>query len=448
MQNRRTSRRIPLKFPVWFRSQTRPDELSVGLSQNISASGMVLLTDDLLEVSTGVKLFFDDMPGDRQNRRLTGTVTRTEIDEETGRYLLGVTFTDITEDDRRRIVLALQETDIMGLLRLAAKKGASDLHLSAHHPPVIRVAGQLAPLRKQALASLDLRDMIYTILEERHQASFERELELNFSLSVTPLLRFRVNVHMQRGNVEAAFRRIEPVVRMSAELHLPEVVQHLAECHNGLVLVTGPTGAGKSTTVAAMVEHINATRAAIVITLESPVEYVYTYKRSVIKQREIGTDTHSYGAALREAMRQDPDVIVIGEIRDDETMKAALDAAETGHLVFATFPAANCVQSILRTCHFFPRERQQEVQLQLANCLRGIVSLRLLPRLDCTGVIPATEVLIGTDGIANMIRTGSVEQIPSAIQTGGRYGMHSLSHSLDRLYKAGHIHTDTVLEHS
>ena len=448
MQNRRTSRRIPLKFPVWFRSQTRPDELLVGLSQNISASGMVLLTDELLEVSTGVKLFFDDMPGDRQNRRLTGTVTRTEIDEETGRYLLGVTFTDITEDDRRRIVVALQETDIMGLLRLAAKKGASDLHLSAHHPPVIRVAGQLTPLRKHTLASLDLRDMIYTILEERHQTAFEHELELNFSLSVTPLLRFRVNVHMQRGNVEAAFRRIEPAVRTSTELHLPEVVQHLAECHDGLVLVTGPTGAGKSTTVAAMVEHINATRATVVITLESPVEYVYTYKRSIIKQREIGTDTHSYGAALREAMRQDPDVIVIGEIRDDETMKAALDAAETGHLVFATFPAANCVQSILRTYHFFPRERRQEVQLQLANCLRGIVSLRLLPRLDETGVIPATEVLIGTDGVANMIRTGAMEQIPSAIQTGGRYGMHSLGHSLDRLRKAGHIHPDTVLKHS
>jgi twitching motility protein PilT len=448
LQNRRTSRRVPLKFPVWFRSQTHPDKLLVGLSQNISTSGMVLLTDDLVEVSTGVKLFFDDMPGDRQNRRLTGTITRTEIDAETGRYLLGVKFINVTADDRTHIIVALQETDIVGLLRLAAKKGASDLHLSAHHPPIIRVAGQLAPLRKQVFAGPDLRDMIYTLLEERHREAFERDLELNFSLSVTPLLRFRVNVHMQRGNVEAAFRRIEPAVRTSTELHLPEVVQHLAECHNGLVLVTGPTGAGKTTTVAAMVEHINATRAAIVITLENPVEYVYTYKRSVIKQREIGTDTHSYAVALREAMRQDPDVIVIGEIRDDETMKAALDAAETGHLVFATFPAANCVQSILRACHFFPRMRQQEVQVQLANCLRGIVSLRLVPRLDSTEVIPATEVLIGTDGIANLIRTGSVEQIPSAIQTGGRYGMHSLGHSLDRLHKAGHIHADTVLAHS
>ena len=354
MPNRRISRRIPLKFPVWFRSQHRPDDLLVGLTQNISASGMVFVTDEVLEMSDGLKLFFDDMPGDRQQRRLAGIVTRTEIDEETGQYLIGVKFTELTDADRACIVAALQETDIMGLLRLAAKKGASDLHLSAHHPPMVRVAGQLAPLRKTALSSPDLRDMIYTLFEERHQQTFERELELDFSLSITSMLRFRVNVHMQRGHVEATFRRIEPVLRTIAELHLPEVLQRFAECHDGLVLVTGPTGAGKTTTVAAMVEYINATRAAVVITMENPIEYIYTYKRSIIKQREVGADTKSYVVALREAMRQDPDVIVIGEIRDDETMKAALDAAETGHLVLATFPAANCVQSILRADAFFP----------------------------------------------------------------------------------------------
>jgi twitching motility protein PilT len=446
--NRRIARRIPLKFPVWFRSQYRPDDLLVGLTQNISASGMVFVTDELLEVSGELKLFFDDMPGDRKQRRLTGVVSRTEVDTETGRYLVGVKFTELTDADRACIAAALQETDIMGLLRLTAKKGASDLHLSAHHPPMVRVAGQLTPLRKTALSSPDLRDMIYTLLEERHQQTFERDLELDFSLSITSLLRFRVNVHMQRGHVEAAFRRIEPVLRTIAELHLPEVLQRFAEYHDGLVLVTGPTGAGKTTAVAAMVEYINATRAAVVITMENPIEYIYTYKRSVIKQREIGADTRSYVVALREAMRQDPDVIVIGEIRDDETMKAALDAAETGHLVLATFPAANCVQSILRTTHFFPRERQQEIQLQLANCLRGIVSLRLLPRLDSPGILPATEVLVNTDAVANMIRTGSVEQLPSAMQTGVKYGMHTLASSLERLYKAGHIHGGSIREYS
>jgi twitching motility protein PilT len=418
------------------------------MTENVSASGMVFLTDELLEVSARLQLIFDTMPGDRQHRQLSGAVTRTEIDEDTGRYIIGVKFTDITESDRAYIVAALQETDIIGLLRLAAKKGASDLHLSADHPPIIRVAGQLTPLRKHAITGLDLRDMIYSILEERHQEAFERDLELNFSLPVTPILRYRVNVHMQRGNVEAAFRRIEPAARTIAALHLPEVIQRFAECHDGLILVTGATGSGKTTTVAAMVEHINATREAVVITMENPIEYVYAYNRSIIKQREVGTDTKSYAVALREAMRQDPDVIVVGEIRDDETMKAALDAAETGHLVLATFPAANCVQTILRTYHFFPRERQHEIQLQLANCLRGIISLRLLPREDGPGVLPATEVLAGTDGVVNMIRTGAVEQIPSAIQTGAKYGMHTLTSSLERLYKAGHISDETVREYS
>jgi twitching motility protein PilT len=448
LKNRRTSRRIRLKFPIRYWNQDRPDETLAGMTQNISASGVVFLTPEPLDISARLKVFFDNLPGDRTARQIGGVVTRAEIDEKTGEYLIGVKFTDLDQESRARIGEALQQTDIMGLLRLMAHKGASDLHLSTNHPPIVRVAGQLYPLRKHRLSGPDLRDMVYTILEDRHRQVFEQELELNFSLSVTPVLRFRVNVHMQRGNVEATFRRIEPAVRTFAELHLPEAVRRFADLHDGLVLITGPTGAGKTTTVAAMVEHINTRRAAVVITLENPIEYVYTYKRSIIKQREIGADTRSYPVALREAMRQDPDVIVIGEVRDKETMKAALDAAETGHLVLATFPAANCVQSILRTYHFFPRDRQQEIQLQLANCLRGVVSLRLLPRVDEAGVIPATEVLTCTDGVANMIRSGSVEQIPSAIQTGAKYGMHTLESSLEKLWEAGYIDRATVREHS
>ncbi len=448
IKNRRTSRRVRLKFPIRFRSPHDPEVMLAGMAQNISALGMMFLTPERLDVSTPLKIYLDYLPGDRRERRLNGVVTRTEIDEYTGDYLIGVTFVDLDENSRAQIGQALQQTDIMGLLRVTAKKGASDLHLSTNHPPIVRVAGHLYPLRKASLGGPDLRDMVYTLLEDRQRQVFERDLELNFSLSVTPTLRFRVNVHMQRGNVEATFRRIEPAVRSFAELHLPDATRRFAEFHDGLVLITGPTGAGKTTTMAAMVEHINASRAAMVITLENPIEYVYGYQHSIIKQREIGTDTHSYPIALREAMRQDPDVIVIGEIRDEETMKAALDAAETGHLVLATFPATNCVQSILRTYHFFPRDRQQEIQLQLANCLRGILSLRLLPRADTTGVIPATEVLTCTDAVANMIRSGSIEQIPSAIQTGARYGMHTLSHSLEKLWNAGTVSRDAVLEHS
>jgi type II secretory ATPase GspE/PulE/Tfp pilus assembly ATPase PilB-like protein len=260
VQNRRWSRRIRLQFPIWFCRQHHPEELLAGVAQNVSATGMIFLTRELVNVATSLRLFFDNMPGDRTARQLGGMVTRTEIDEETGQYLIGVQFTEVSESDRTHIAAALSGTDIMGLLQLAAKKGASDLHLSANHPPIVRVAGELSPLRKSPISGPDLRDMLYTLLDERHRQVFEQELELNFSLSVTALLRFRVNVHMQRGNVEAAFRQLAPAVWTVAQLHLPEVVQRLADFHHGLVLVTGPTGAGKTTTVAAMVEHINTTR--------------------------------------------------------------------------------------------------------------------------------------------------------------------------------------------
>jgi twitching motility protein PilT len=202
-----------------------------------------------------------------------------------------------------------------------------------------------------------------------------------------------VNVHSQRGHVEAAFRRIETSVRTFAALHLPNSLRQFAELGSGLVLITGPTGAGKTTTATAMIEHINETRTAVVITMENPIEYVYSYRKSVIKQREIGVDTLSYPAALREALRQDPDVIFIGEIRDEETMKAAMDAAQTGHLVIATFAATNCTQAILRVYQFFTRTQTRDLQAELAACLKGIVSLRQLPRIDRPGMVPATEVL-------------------------------------------------------
>ena len=442
-QNRRSSPRVALKFVIHYRLLDSEDDVLQGRAQDMSASGMSFLAKSKVSVGTNIRIFLDEQPGNRNPCQITGMVTGTEMWGE-NTFRIGVKFMNMDEEIRSRIMVALQHSDTIGLLREAAQVGASDLHLSADHPPIARIAGELRPLREEPLSGPDLRDMILTIMDDDHQRVFGRDLELDFSLSIDPTLRYRVNVHMQRGNVEAAFRRIEPVAHSFIELNLPPVLKRFSDLKTGLVLVTGPTGAGKSTTVAAMVDHINTTRAAIVVTLESPIEYVYTYKKSIIKQREIGVDTRSYPAALREAMRQDPDVIVIGEVRDQETMEAALNAAETGHLVMATFPAANCVQSILRTFHFFTRDRQQEIQLQVANCLKGIVSLRLLPREDKPGVIPATEVLVCTDAIANMIRSGSLEQIESAIQTGTTHGMHSMSSSLEQLRKAGRITPETV----
>jgi twitching motility protein PilT len=436
---RRNARRIQLKFPIWFRSQDSSDALAEGMAQDISISGLVFLTDERVDVSTPLTVFFDSLPGDRKTREIDAVVTRTERDDETGQYLTGVKFTDPNEASRDYITAALQHTDLIGLLRLMEKKGASDLHLAADCPPLVRLTGHLHPLRKQALSSSDLRAILYGLLDDHRQQVFERELELDFSLPVTSTLHFRVNMHLQRGNVEATFRRIEPAVRSFAELHLPDALQHFAELRDGLVIVTGPAKSGKTTAVAAMVEHINATRTAVIITLEDPIEYIYRPKRSLIKQREIDLDTRSHAVALRQAIRQDTDVIVVGDIRDEATMQATLDAAEMGHLVVATLPAASCVQAILRACHFFTPERQPEMQLRLANCLRGMIALHLLPRVDQPAFIPATEILTCTETVANMIRHGTLEQIPSVIQTGSRFGMQALESSLEQLQQAGYI---------
>ena len=443
-QERRTFQRIRLKLPLRFRTEEQT-AWRTAATQDISAAGLLMVVEDCLNVSTRVILLLS-VPREKAPRQLAGIVTRSEFDEGHHCYLIGIKFADLDEMDRKVIDATLRNTDIVGLLRLAAEAGASDVHLSTNQPPVVRIAGALKLLRKEPLQGPELKHMVYTLMDERQRQAFERDLELNFSLAVEPTVRYRVNVHCQRGNVEATCRRIEPTVHTFEELRLPTTLARFAELHDGLVLVTGPTGAGKTTTVAAMINHVNSTKTAVVITLENPIEYLYTYKKSVIKQREVGIDTRSYPIALREAMRQDPDIIVVGEVRDEETMKTALDAAETGHLVLATFPAANAIDTILRVIHFFDKDRQQEAQLQLANCLRAIVSLRLVPMLK-GGVIPATEILVNTFGIANSIRTGALEQLPSMLQTGAQHGMHSMQHSLERLLREGRISPEMVKLH-
>lgn len=446
-QEHRTFQRTQLKLPLRFRVQDRPDVWHAAITSDISAAGLLMTAEMRVDVSSGVSVLLR-VPGEQTPRQISGIVVRLELEPHDHHYLIGLQFTDLDEASRRHIAAAIRSTDILSLLRLAADANASDVHLAANHPPLIRVAGQLKPLRGEIIEGQDLKCMIYTVMDERQRRAFERDLELDFSLSVEPTIRYRVNIHSQRGHVEAAFRRVEPAVRTAAELNLPPITERLADLRDGLVLITGPTGSGKTTSVAAMINHINSTRAAVIIALENPIEYVYTHKLSVIKQREIGIDTHSFPAALREAMRQDPDVIVVGEVRDEETMKTALDASESGHLVLATFPAANCTDAILRVVHFFRKERQQEAQLELANCLRAIISQRLLPRADAVGVIPATEVLINTLAVANIIRSGTVEQIPSVIQTSAKQGMHSLDSSLELLCRAGLVSMDTVKQHS
>ena len=294
--------------------------------------------------------------------------------------------------------------DIRDLLKTAVEKHASDLHLTSDSVPIVRVDGKLIPLNFPKLEKEDCKRLVYSILDDKQKAVFERDLELDLSLEVPGLNRFRVNVHMQRGSIEAAFRLVSLKIRTIEELGLPSLVAEMARKTQGLVLITGPTGVGKTSTLAAMVDLINSERQAVIIVIEDPIEYVHVNKRSIVKQREVHLDTRAFASALVHALRQDPNVIVVGEMRDLETISTALTAAETGHLVLATLHTPDAPQTIDRIIDVFPPHQQGQVRVQLSTTLQAVISQQLLPRKDKPGRILATEVMVATSGIRNLIR--------------------------------------------
>ena len=336
--------------------------------------------------------------------------------------------------------------DIRELLLLAIEKKASDLHLTEDTPPILRLDGELFVTNRDPLDRDELKKIIYSLLSDDQKEQFEKRLELDFSIALPGLDRFRANVHMQRGCVEMALRRIPLFIPTIEELGLPEVIRNFAKRTTGLVLVTGPTGAGKTTTLSAMIDMINNERSDLVICIEDPIEYIHYNKKSVIKQREVYNDTHSFAEALKRCLRQDPDVIVVGEMRDLETISTALTAAETGHLVLATLHTPDAPQTIERIIDVFPPYQQEQVKLQLASCLAGVVSQILLPRKDQEGRVLATEVMIATAGIRHLIREQAIEQIPTAIQTGQKYGMKTMDKCLQEMCQAGIISYDVAIE--
>ncbi|HIE36437.1 MAG TPA: type IV pilus twitching motility protein PilT [Candidatus Omnitrophica bacterium] len=331
------------------------------------------------------------------------------------------------------------------LLKLAQEKNASDLHITVNSPPILRIDGKLYLTDLPTLSSDDTKFLIYSILNDDQKAAFEKDKELDFSFSLPGMDRYRINVHYQKGNVEAALRRIPARIPRLEELGLPKAVYDFARKPNGLVLVTGPTGMGKSTTLAAMINIINEEREEMIVCIEDPIEFVYTNKKSIIKQREVYSDTHSFPEALKRALRQDPDVIVVGEMRDLETIATVITAAETGHLVLATLHTPDAPQTVQRIIDVFPPHQQKQIRLQLADCLQGVISQLLLPRADGKGRALATEIMVATLGIRNLIREGEIAQIPSLIQMGAQHGMHTMDKCLKVLYKKSIITKEVAL---
>ena len=337
-------------------------------------------------------------------------------------------------------------TDMRELFELAVKRQASDIHLTEHTPPMIRIDGNLESVNLAPLTRADTKRFVYSLLTDRQKAQFEQELELDISFEVQGLGRFRVNVHFQRGSVEAAFRLVPSTIRSIQELGLPPIVEALARKPNGLVLVTGPTGAGKTTTLAAMVDLINRERRHHIVIIEDPIEYVHQNRLSIIKQREVYSDTKSFANALIRSLRQDPNVIVIGEMRDLETISTALTAAETGHLVLATLHTPDASQTIDRILDVFDPHRQTEIKVQLADSLQGVISQQLLPRQDGPGRLVAYEIMVATPAVRNLIREHAIDQIPTVLQTGGSYGMCTMDACIKALYDKKAISYETALQ--
>ncbi|HWQ01414.1 MAG TPA: type IV pilus twitching motility protein PilT [Gaiellaceae bacterium] len=317
---------------------------------------------------------------------------------------------------------------------------ASDLHLTAESPPVVRIRGDLQPLDELApLTPEDTQQLIYRILSTEQQKRLEVERQIDLSYSVSGVARFRVNVFFQKGALGAAFRLIPYKILTLEELRLPGSLHEMAQKPRGLVLVTGPTGSGKSTTLAALIDEINRNRAAHILTIEDPIEFIHRHRKCLVNQREIGTDARGFAEALRAALREDPDVILLGEMRDLETIATALTAAETGHLVFGTLHTQSAPGTIDRMIDVFPAEQQEQVRVQIAGSLQGVVTQSLLPTADGTGRVPALEILIPDDAIRNLIRQGKVEQIYSVMQTASSRGMQTMEQSLAELVLRGVI---------
>ncbi len=339
----------------------------------------------------------------------------------------------------------VQILHVEDLLRTMQSKGASDLHLSANAVPTVRIDGELVPVVDKKLQAKEVYDLVYAILADDQIADFEENWELDFAYSVPGLSRFRVNVHKQRGTLGAVFRSVPIDPPTLDALNMPKVLKKLLSKPRGLVLVTGPTGSGKSTTLAAMIHEVNLTRRCHIVTIEDPIEFLHRNERSIIIQREVGSDTKGFAAALRHVLRQDPDVILIGEMRDLETISTAVTAAETGHLVLATLHTTSAAQTIDRIVDVFPPHQQEQIRVQLSTVLEGVISQTLLPLSDGRGRICAQEIMVANSAIRNLIREGKSHQMMSVLQAGAAEGMQTLDQALKNLVLSAKITPQAAL---
>ena len=446
--NRRANKRQPAQFSLTLRVSGRghfPVQRAVCFDISPKSLGFRTAESIPLESCLEVELIVPQSP---KPLKAKGTIRRVEKDPGDEYFGYGMVIDEIDKADQAILSLYVHTMDINNILKDAVRRKASDVHLVAYQPPILRVEGELIFQEAFPLNSDDLREMIMAILTERQIAQFEKNLELDYSYVDQDGNRFRGNVHQEKGHIEVSFRQIPKEARSVAELGLPTVIEDLAKKKRGLILLTGPSGSGKSTTLTTVIDLINKQRKCMIISIEDPIEFVHQSKRSVIKQREVGRDTLSFNQGLKHVLRQDVDVILVGEMRDVESISMVISAAETGHLVLSTLHTSDTSEALNRIIDAYPEEQQRQVRGQLAGCLEAIITQFLLPRCDRDGRILATEVLIATPAIRNLIRTGQHGQLPIYIESGAAQGMRSMDHSLVDLARRGLISKETALSYA
>jgi len=442
--DKRSAKRKISHFPIRYRVLGKEDTPAMtALSVDLSSRSVAFEVQELFQLGTRIEaeLMIPSLP---HAIKIKGKVNRIE-ETARKRYLHSVLFEEIKKDDQVAIEKYVQLLDIDSILRLAVKRKASSLHVVAGQPPIFRIEGEIFHLDILPISADDLKRMVLSMVNEKQRAVFNERLELDFSYFIPEGTRFRVNMFLDRGSLSAVFRIINNQIRTFAELGLPGIADDMIKRRKGLILVTGPVDSGKSTTLAAMIDKINHDRESVVISIEDPIEYVHKNIRSIIHQREVGTDTLSFANALRHVLRQDADVILVGEMRDLESISKTITAAETGQLVMATLHTPDTVECINRIIDVYPAVQQEQVRVQLASCIECIIGQHLIPRRDGTGRILASEVLVATPAIRNLIRSKQTEQIHAYLEAGGEYGMHTMDSSLLKLVQDGIVDREIAI---
>jgi len=448
MPESRRAFRIPIKIKFSFEILSSTGTLQPrrnALTKNISAKGLLFENKEEISIGTKLKLTLT-LPGTSSKFiDITAEVVRVERLIFLNNYEIGLNFVEISPIDEEEIKNRIERMNILNVLTRAAENKASDLHLTVYSPPMVRLHGKIQPIdsNEQSLSPEEIKQMIYIILSDPQKQKFEKDKDIDFVFSLRPDLRYRVSVYQQRGNIEVVFRIIPSQIKSREELNLPAVIEDLCKLTDGIIIIAGTTGSGKTTTIATMIDIINRTRGGVILSLEKPIEYIHKNIKGIVKQREVGVDVPSFAAGLASGLRQDPDVIVVGEIVDADTIETALNAAETGHLVISSIHAADTLQVLDRIISLFPLEQQAFICSRLSHCLKAIVTQLLLLHKNGFERIIATEVCVTNYAVKRIIHDKTPTQLNSVIQSGAQLGMHLMQSSIDKIYEQGLITGET-----